>query len=119
MRLLLCAALLLASAGCALEKTVDAASDTARAVGMAIIESGELSRLSLAARLENPEYRVFVGLVQGVLMEVGLRGASLDTGAGGSGTGGPGAAVEVLRGDNTDRVLELLRELHRQRQPQE
>ncbi|MCK4340280.1 MAG: hypothetical protein KAY37_00980 [Phycisphaerae bacterium] len=106
--------------GCAMERSIEVACDTARLIGVTLAEKVNLEQSSAAAgaEIEDPTYRVMVLYVQGVLLEVGLDGVEVKgriSGHGG-GTDKPLTAetIEALRQrglgqDDIETLLQILK----------
>lgn len=113
------------TAGCALEKSIDAATDIGRAVATKVITTAPpLSSLAagVQADITNPQYRVFAAVVNGFLLEVGLVGIDIDSTLSGQGAG-PGTALtdearqairDQLGDDVADSVIRIIEEMIRE-----
>jgi hypothetical protein len=119
---------------CALEKSIDAAADIARSTAVTLLEkSPPLTNLAagVQASIDNPTYRIFAVVVNGVLLEVGLEGVQLEGNANtiASGDAGDALSPETVRllaqslagADAADELLkqltEALRDLGDRRPP--
>ena len=111
-------------AGCALEKSIDAAADIARSTAVTLLEkSPPLTNLAagVSADVDNPTYRIFAVVVNGVLLEVGLEGVKLKGEANTIASGESGSALspetvrllaDSLVGDDaTDEFIQSLMDL--------
>lgn len=75
--------------GCAAERAATKTVEMAGAIGTAIIEKSHItdSDLSANANLNNPHYRVWAVMVNGVMLDIGLDGVQVGASARGSGSG--------------------------------
>ena len=104
-------------AGCASQRAVSAATDLARAVGVAIVEKSHFTDTAASAQadINNPHYRVLAALVQGVLLDIGLDGVQVQGALQGQGSGADiplsAATLERIRRrgldpDSIDRLIQ-------------
>ena len=76
--------------GCAFDRAIEAAADSARSISVALIEKSTITETSATAggSINNPHYRVLAVAVQGVYLDIGLDGVTVQGNISGQG-GGP------------------------------